>query len=199
MGLPDELFADNVRSACNPCRGMGGRHSKSLAATRFLILILALFAPVPVFGLDKVRIATSSPSVGSFPSFFADKKELYRNEGLDAEIIFVRANIAITALVTDEVDFITFFGSTLRASLRGLPVRNVLVVMTGADYFLVTRPEIRDWNALRGQKFYFSTVLLTGKLTSAPRFFPCGVSTGDLAADETFSVVTGKHIKVTED
>jgi ABC-type nitrate/sulfonate/bicarbonate transport system substrate-binding protein len=41
--------------------------------------------------------------------------------------------------------------------MRGLPVKNIMVVMTGADHFLVTRPEIREWSGLRGKKIAISS------------------------------------------
>jgi NitT/TauT family transport system substrate-binding protein len=153
----------------------------SIKAAFCLVVIIVSFRAVPVSSLDKVRVATSSPSVGSFPFFLAHKKGFYQSEGIDAEIIFVRANIAITALVTDEVDFVTFFGSTLRASLRGLPVKNVMVVMTGADHFLVTRPEIRGWNDFRGKKIAISSPGTTTEAEVKAGLKTAGFQSGDVS------------------
>jgi len=128
--------------------------SVNLLVFSFVVLV---YLSVPAFALEKIRIASSSPSVGSLPYFLAVKKGFYGSEGLEPEIIFVRANIAITALITGELDFITFLGSPLRASLRGLPVKNVMVVMSNTDHFLVSRPEIRELNGLRGKRIGISS------------------------------------------
>ena len=153
----------------------------SVRAALSLAVVIIVSTAVPVSGLDKVRVATSSPSVGSFPYFFAHKKGFYQREGIDAEIIFVRANIAITALITDEVEFVTFFGSTLRAALRGLPVKNVMVVMTGADHFLVTRPEIREWPAFRGKKIAISSPGTTTEVEVKLALKNAGLQPGDVS------------------
>lgn len=146
-----------------------------------LVVITTICQIAPAWALDKIRVATSSPSVGSFPYFLAHRKSFYQNEGIDAEIIFVRANIAITALVTDQVDFVTFFGSTLRASLRGLPVKNVMVVMTGADHYLVTRPEIREWSALKGKKIAISSPGTTTEIEVKAGLKSAGFKPGEVS------------------
>ncbi len=97
MASPEQILGYNSQSSFNPCRIFSKNYSGGLKAGHWLILILVLLATFPAFAWDKVRVATSSPSVGSFPYFLAHKKGFYRSEGLDAEIIFVRANIAIEA------------------------------------------------------------------------------------------------------
>jgi NitT/TauT family transport system substrate-binding protein len=84
-------------------------------------------------------------------------------------------------LITDEVEFVTFFGSTLRAALRGLPVKNVMVVMTGADHFLVTRPEIREWPAFRGKKIAISSPGTTTEVEVKLALKNAGLQPGDVS------------------
>ena len=103
------MLARNVRSICDRLRRCGEESShEHQGSALFSCDYNCVHSRSGLTGLDKVRVATWSPSVGSFPYFFAHKKGFYQSEGIDAEIIFVRANIAITALVTDEVEFVTF-------------------------------------------------------------------------------------------
>src|SRR5258705_9235690 len=75
--------------------------------------------------LEKVRIVYASRSIPFLSSFVAKEKGFYRIHGLDVELIQVAPRLAITPLATNEVDYSMNIGSSLRAAMRGLPVRAV--------------------------------------------------------------------------
>jgi len=73
--------------------------------------------------LDKVRIVYASRSIPFLSCFVAGEKGFYRSHGLDVELIQIAPRLAVTALATNEVDYSMNIGSSLRAAMRGLPVR----------------------------------------------------------------------------
>jgi NitT/TauT family transport system substrate-binding protein len=88
---------------------------------------------------EKVRIVYASRSIPFLSSFVAKEKNFYRNHGLDVELIQIAPRIAITALATNEVDYSMNIGSSLRAAMRGLPVRAVASSTVAPFFALITR------------------------------------------------------------
>jgi ABC-type nitrate/sulfonate/bicarbonate transport system substrate-binding protein len=62
------------------------------------------------------------------------------------------------ATINGDVDFTTTFGSTLRGMLQGLPLKFVAVSVRKSEHFLVTRPEIKDTQRLKGKRMAVSTL-----------------------------------------
>lgn len=88
---------------------------------------------------ERVRIVYASRSIPFLSSFVAQEKGFYRTHGLNVELIQVAPRIAITALATNEVDFSMNIGSSLRAAMRGLPVRAVTSSTVAPFFALVSR------------------------------------------------------------
>ncbi|MGH7832930.1 MAG: ABC transporter substrate-binding protein [Candidatus Binatia bacterium] len=115
----------------------------------------ALFSAVlpagPLAGqeLEKIKIVYASRSVPFLSSFVATEKKFYQRHGLDAEVIQVAPRLAVTALATNEVDYSMNIGSTLRAAMRGLPVRAV-ASSTAAPFFALMAKE-KSVQELRGK------------------------------------------------
>jgi len=116
----------------------------------FLIVALVVF-PLISFGqgLDKVRIVYASRGLPFFSAFVAKEMRFYQKHGLEVELIQMAPRIAITALATSQVDFSLNIGSTMRAAMRGAPVRAVASSTVAPFFALVTKePNIQ---ALKGK------------------------------------------------
>src|SRR5258706_6331904 len=100
-----------------------------------LLLPAAAFAQAP----EKVKIVYASRSIPFFSAFVAKEMNFYAKHGLDVELIQVAPRIAITALATNQVDYSLNIGSTMRAAMRGLPVRAVASSTTAPFFALITR------------------------------------------------------------
>jgi NitT/TauT family transport system substrate-binding protein len=74
----------------------------------------------------KVRFTTTGISISELPFKMAQVKGLWREEGLDVEMILIRGAVGIQALLAGSVDFTSASGSTIAAAVRGLPVKVVL-------------------------------------------------------------------------
>lgn len=121
-----------------------------------VIFVLLLFLSVPtglVQAAEKIRISVS----GSYNMIFlsagvAQQKGFFKEEGLDAEIIVMRAATSIAALSSGDIDYTMLTGSVIRAAIRGLPVRLVAGLMSSSPHVLLARPEIKSVKELRGKK-----------------------------------------------
>ena len=98
-----------------------------LIDTRRLLpaILLVLIIGSPVDALDRIRIAVSNPNMPNLTVAVAQKKGFFKDENIDAEIIRMNPNVAITALATGDVDYCQLFGAVVGGAIAGLPVRIV--------------------------------------------------------------------------
>jgi NitT/TauT family transport system substrate-binding protein len=97
----------------------------------------------------------------SLPYIVGISHGFYRGEGLEAELIVMAPSVAIQSLIAEEIDFASPFSSSTRAAMSAMPIRNVMVVMTGSDQVLVVRPEIRRMEDLKGKTLGVSSLKST--------------------------------------
>ncbi len=100
---------------------------------------------------ELIRIAPSSPGLAAWPMHLAAKQGFFAREGLSPEIIVMRTNTGVAALVTGSVDFTTAAGSALRAAVNGAPIKMVLNVNKKADLWILAQKGIRRVEDLRGK------------------------------------------------
>jgi NitT/TauT family transport system substrate-binding protein len=126
---------------------------KRITAIRKLApLSFLLFGfPLSLRAADTIRIAYPSTSFTTLPILAAMKHGHFEQEGLRAELIFMRPNISVTAVVTGQVEFATVHGSIVRAAARGLPVKSLIVIADRPAYYLVARAGVNSVNALKGK------------------------------------------------
>ena len=108
--------------------------------------------------LQNTRIAYSSSGINYADLFLAKEKGYFREEGLEPQFIQMSSSIAITAGIAGEVDGQASVGSAIRAILRGVPLRVVVVTLRRPLFWLVVRPEYRSIKDLKGKVLGISTV-----------------------------------------
>lgn len=113
-------------------------------------LIVLTFA-ANVSAQDKLRISPSSPGLASWPVHLAAKEGFFTREGLTSEIIVMRTNTGIAALVTGSIDFTTAGGSAMRAAVNGAPLKMILNITKKADLWIVAQKNILRVEDLRGK------------------------------------------------
>ena len=100
---------------------------------------------------EKVRVAPSSPGLAAWPVHLAAKEGFFAREGLNPEVIVMRTNTGIAALVTGSVDFTTAGGSAMRAAVNGAPLKMMLNVNKKADLWILAQKHIQRIEELRGK------------------------------------------------
>ncbi len=124
----------------------------------FAIAILALFPWAGVAdAADRVRMSISSVDVSFLTAGLALKRGMFRDEGLDLELIRMNANVSITALSTGDIDYTMVFASVVRGALRGMPMKVVASFMDSSTHLLIARPEYKSIRDLKGKTLAVST------------------------------------------
>ena len=116
-----------------------------------IFLIVSLFAVEPARALENVRVAYPSMSTSVFCLIIAQKEGYLKEEGLDAQLLSIRGEIAIRTTLAGEVDFFTNAGSALAAGVRGVPVKIVTVFQDKPGWDLIAQPDIKSVAQLRGK------------------------------------------------
>ena len=86
-----------------------------------------------------------------FCLIIAQKEGYLKEEGLEAQLLSIRGEIAIRTTLAGEVDFFTNAGSALAAAVRGVPVKIVTVFQDKPGWDLIAQPDIKSVAQLRGK------------------------------------------------
>jgi NitT/TauT family transport system substrate-binding protein len=100
---------------------------------------------------ERIRISYSSGGMTSIDLFIARDKNHFRDQKLNAELVRMSANLAITAGISGEIDVLGSIGSAIRSIQRGAPLRVVSVTLRRPLFFLVGRPEFPTIKDLKGK------------------------------------------------
>src|ERR1043166_7341317 len=119
----------------------------AIGAPGFVALLLVVGA-VSAAGF---RVGVPSPSVSYLPLIVASRMGFIAQEGIQAEFIVMKPSIIPAALVNGEIQFTTATGTATAATLRAFPFKTVIFFSSKLMDSLITRPEIRSFNDLRGK------------------------------------------------
>jgi NitT/TauT family transport system substrate-binding protein len=129
---------------------------------RFASFLFALILLAPagqeLSAQDRISlgITTKTGSTG-LPFVVAEEKGFFKSEGLNAVSIVMQNQVVVNGVVARQVDYGGTFSNFVGAALSGLPVRIVMAVMDGSDHYLVTGPNIKRVEDLKGKKFGISS------------------------------------------
>jgi ABC-type nitrate/sulfonate/bicarbonate transport system substrate-binding protein len=133
----------------------------------FVLSVLYFNAPLACAAskeLERVRIGYSVGGLIPFPIIVAKENHFFEQAGFDVELINIPPTIAVTALVSGDIQYVIFAGTTLNAAVRGLPVKLVMVYNDRPLFSLMARSDIRTIKELKGK------VLGVATLTSGESF-----------------------------
>jgi len=123
----------------------------------FAGLVTFLLMTANTLAADRIRIAVSNPNMPNLTSQMALKRGFFKDENLDAEIIRMNPNVAITALATGDIDYCQLFGAVVGGAVSGLPVRIVEVFLYNWPMTLIAQPEIKSLKDLKGKTLGISS------------------------------------------
>jgi NitT/TauT family transport system substrate-binding protein len=122
---------------------------KSLIVSFCIVLLQA----AGLWGAELIRVGYPSLATGFAPSWVTSDKGIWKKQGLDVELVFLRGGSrTVSALIGGSVDFI--FGSDLgvtTAILQGASLTRVGVTTNTLGYSLVTQPNVKTVRDLKGK------------------------------------------------
>ena len=121
---------------------------------RFSLLVaLLVLCPAALPGQEKKVILGLTTRAGStgLPFAIAEEKGFFRSEGLDGLVVVMQNQIVVNGVLSKNVDYGGTFSNFVGAAMAGLPVRIVMAVMDGSDHMLVTSPDIKRVEDLKGK------------------------------------------------
>src|SRR5918999_3810532 len=128
-----------------------------MACRLFVALISSFVLGSTAEAIDNIRIAVSNPNMPSLTVGVAQKKAFFKNENIEAEIIRMNPNVAITALASGDVDYCQLFGAVVGGAIAGLPVRIVAGYLDNWPMTLIAQPEIKSLKELQGKTLGISS------------------------------------------
>lgn len=102
--------------------------------------------------LEKVRIMVPSRMSGRMEFFMGVEKGIFKEQGLDAEITVLAANLSVAALENGDVDYITAADQAQNAVVKGdEPVRMVMEIKSNNSWRIFLSPGTASAKDLEGK------------------------------------------------
>lgn len=109
--------------------------------------------------LEKIVITYLTRSIASVDLYITQDRGYFRQEGLQAEVVQVRGNIGVTALLSGDAHAINNVGTIIRALERtDLPAKVLTQSLKKNLFWLVTKPEVKSLSELKGKVFGTTTL-----------------------------------------
>jgi ABC-type nitrate/sulfonate/bicarbonate transport system substrate-binding protein len=90
--------------------------------------------------LEKVRLTVPAKSLTFLPYYFGKSQGIFAREGIDLEIIVMRPPLGVTALVAGDLDYTAAGGLSIRAAIKGVPLRTITFIQTRLSFSLIGQP-----------------------------------------------------------
>ena len=131
--------------------------TQNLRIISLLVSTFFIMVSVPVTNAADSKLVnigwTGGSSWTSLPDRVASERGFYEKEGLRVRYIqFQGTNLMLSALLANELDYVTILPFIAGAATRGLPVKIVAATTKASGYAIVARPEIDSIKALKGKR-----------------------------------------------
>ena len=143
---------ENFRTSSGDCQvGATGRSPFVRSRVRWLSLLclsigtfIASFSPLCAQQekkpFEKVRLTVPAKSLTFLPYYFGKAQGIFAKEGIDLEIIVMRPPLGVTALVAGDLDYSAAGGLSIRAAMKGVPLRTITFIQTRLSFSLIGQP-----------------------------------------------------------
>src|SRR5215470_12733338 len=99
---------------------------------------------------EKVRIAVATTSLAFLVPFVAKDRGLYLKNGSEVEVIQMRPNVAMAALLSGDIDYAELIGSVIRSAAKGLPMRAISTGIKAPFFSFVAQNKYKTIKDLKG-------------------------------------------------
>src|SRR5438067_5764542 len=129
----------------------------NLRCLQLLVTIVLIIESVPVTSAAEPKVVNIGWTGGSawtaLPDRIASERGFFEKEGLRVRYIqFQGTNLMLSALMANELDYVTILPFIAGAATRGLPVKIVSASTKSSGYAIISRPEIDSVKALKGKR-----------------------------------------------
>src|SRR5436190_14064386 len=116
----------------------------------WLLFVPLFFTAVPANAADTIIIGMAGLNFSFLPFQVALEKRFYEKYDLSVKPVLMRAQSAIPALISGDIDYDTHFGSLVRGAVSGLPVRVIFSTAEKQMFSFVVQPDIKSVENLKG-------------------------------------------------
>lgn len=132
--------------------------ARSPQLSGILALVLLVLGVPFSFAQERITLGlTTRNGSTSLPYVVAEEKGLFKAEGLNVIVVIMQNQVVVNGVVSRHVDYGGTFSNFVGAAMSGAPVKIVMSVMDGADHFLVTSPNVKRVEDLKGKTFGISS------------------------------------------
>jgi len=122
-----------------------------------VLLLIVFFLPISLHAQHTKPVYVSLPGPGNVQHlayYVAKEKKFYDEMGLsNVNIVVLRGNaMNVQALLSGSVHYSSAFGPSMQAMFRGEQIRVLLQIFNQIPFGLITRPEIKVLEDLKGTK-----------------------------------------------
>ena len=120
--------------------------------TMFFAILFLLFGFGAKAEARITRVAIPAPSISQIAFYAGIDRGYYQEEGLEVQLILMRAPIANVAAIAGEVQFSTVPTGALGAALKGAPLRILSATFQRPLHSLMVKANIQSFTELKGKK-----------------------------------------------
>jgi NitT/TauT family transport system substrate-binding protein len=149
----------------------------------FFIFILSLPPCGDAQEHRKIRISNATLSYSALPLVAAREWNLFREQGLDVEIILMRSAAAVAALVSGDLDYQSGIGpASISATLSGVDSRALWSSTSHITYWLMAKAQYKSLQELKNKKIGVSGLGGTSHVAMTVALEKSGLTAKDYVA-----------------
>ena len=100
---------------------------------------------------EKIRVGVPQQVVHWMVFPLAQQKGFFKEEGFDAEIVRITGPSGRSALMSGDIDYYTTIAFIVQSAVVGLPVKVVAAYVNCPPFILMSRPELKSAQNLKGK------------------------------------------------
>ena len=112
---------------------------------------MLLLASSNLCAADKIRVGVPQQIVHWMVFPLAQQKGFFKEEGLDAEIVLITGPSGRSALMSGDIDYYSTIAFMVQSAVSGLPVKVVAAYVNCPPFLLMSRPEFKAAQDLKGK------------------------------------------------
>jgi len=147
-----------------------------LPLTLLVILLAGAGSGLAQEKLERVNLAIPVTALSQLPSYAGVRFGLFREEGLDVQIVLMNGRLVGPALLQGDLDYSTLADTMMRAATTGLPVKVIAFGGIRPALALNVRPEIKTGADLKGKNIAVTSIGSTTDLVAREIVRSFGIS-----------------------